>query len=98
VTGKERIARRIAREFRDGFYVNLGIGLPTMIAGYVPAGIDVMFQSEHYDDMFQPEHSPDYLKIDRMFRPEHSSCLLTRYSPRQNALSVPAGTLDAFCT
>jgi 3-oxoacid CoA-transferase subunit B len=47
VTGKERIARRIAREFRDGFYVNLGIGLPTMIAGYVPTGIDVMFQSEN---------------------------------------------------
>jgi 3-oxoacid CoA-transferase subunit B len=47
VTGKERIARRIAQEFQDGFYVNLGIGLPTMIAGYVPAGIDVMFQSEN---------------------------------------------------
>jgi len=47
VTGKERIARRIAREFRDGFYVNLGIGLPTMIAGFLPAGIDVIFQSEN---------------------------------------------------
>lgn len=47
MTGKERIARRIAREFHDGFYVNLGIGLPTMIAGFVPAGIDVMFQSEN---------------------------------------------------
>jgi len=47
VTGKERIARRIAREFRDGFYVNLGIGLPTMIAGFIPEGMDVMFQSEN---------------------------------------------------
>jgi 3-oxoacid CoA-transferase subunit B len=47
VTGKERIARRIAREFQDGFYVNLGIGLPTMIAGYIPAGMDVVFQSEN---------------------------------------------------
>ncbi len=47
MTGKERIARRIAREFQDGFYVNLGIGLPTMIAGYVPSGICVMFQSEN---------------------------------------------------
>lgn len=47
MSGKERIARRIAREFRDGFYVNLGIGLPTMIAGYVPAGMDVIFQSEN---------------------------------------------------
>jgi len=47
VNGKERIARRIAREFRDGFYVNLGIGLPTMITAYLPAGIDVVFQSEN---------------------------------------------------
>jgi 3-oxoacid CoA-transferase subunit B len=47
VTGKERIARRIAREFKDGFYVNLGIGLPTMITEYLPAGIDVVFQSEN---------------------------------------------------
>jgi 3-oxoacid CoA-transferase subunit B len=47
VSGKERIARRIAREVRDGFYVNLGIGLPTMIASYLSAGIDVVFQSEN---------------------------------------------------
>jgi 3-oxoacid CoA-transferase subunit B len=47
VSGKERIAQRIAREFKDGFYVNLGIGLPTMIAAYIPAGMDVMFQSEN---------------------------------------------------
>jgi len=47
MNGKERIARRIAREVKDGFYVNLGIGLPTMIASYLPAGIDVIFQSEN---------------------------------------------------
>ncbi len=47
MSGKERIARRIAREFKDGFYVNLGIGLPTMIAAYVPEGMDVIFQSEN---------------------------------------------------
>jgi 3-oxoacid CoA-transferase subunit B len=44
---KELIARRIAREVKDGFYVNLGIGLPTMIAAYVPQGIDAIFQSEN---------------------------------------------------
>src|SRR5882672_11115078 len=44
---RERIVRRIARELRDGFYVNLGIGLPTLIANYVPAGIDVVLQSEN---------------------------------------------------
>jgi 3-oxoacid CoA-transferase subunit B len=47
MSGKERIARRIAKEVQDGFYVNLGIGLPTMIASYLPTGIDVVFQSEN---------------------------------------------------
>ena len=44
---RERIVKRIARELRDGFYVNLGIGLPTLIANYVPPGIDVILQSEN---------------------------------------------------
>lgn len=47
MTGKELIARRIAREFKDGYYVNLGIGLPTMITAFVPEGIEVIFQSEN---------------------------------------------------
>jgi len=41
------IAKRIAQELQDGFYVNLGIGIPTLVANYVPAGIDVVFQSEN---------------------------------------------------
>src|ERR1035441_5301214 len=44
---RERIVKRIARELRDGFYVNLGIGLPTLIANHVPPGIDVILQSEN---------------------------------------------------
>jgi 3-oxoacid CoA-transferase subunit B len=47
MSSKETIARRIAREVKGGFYVNLGIGLPTMIASYLPAGVDVVFQSEN---------------------------------------------------
>ena len=43
----ERILKRIACELRDGLYVNLGIGLPTLIASYVPAGMDVVLQSEN---------------------------------------------------
>jgi 3-oxoacid CoA-transferase subunit B len=41
------IARRIARELRDGMYINLGIGIPTLVANYIPAGITVMLQSEN---------------------------------------------------
>jgi 3-oxoacid CoA-transferase subunit B len=44
---RERIVKRIARELRDGFYVNLGIGLPTLIANHVPPGLDVILQSEN---------------------------------------------------
>jgi len=41
------IAKRIAQEVKDGYYVNLGIGIPTLVANYVPDGIDVEFQSEN---------------------------------------------------
>src|SRR5205807_2770285 len=47
VEKRERIVRRIARELRDGFYVNLGIGLPTLVANHVPAGMQVVLQSEN---------------------------------------------------
>jgi 3-oxoacid CoA-transferase subunit B len=44
---KEQIAQRIARELQDGFYVNLGIGIPTLVANYIPEGISVVLQSEN---------------------------------------------------
>jgi len=44
---RERIVRRIAQELRDGYYVNLGIGIPTLVANYVPPGMEVILQSEN---------------------------------------------------
>ncbi|NQY11786.1 MAG: CoA transferase subunit B [Flavobacteriales bacterium] len=44
---KNQIAKRIAQELEDGFYVNLGIGIPTLVANYIPEGLEIEFQSEN---------------------------------------------------
>ena len=63
---KVGIAKRISQELKSGWYVNLGIGIPTLVANYVPEGIDVVFQSENGilgmgPFPFEGEEDPDYI-------------------------------------
>ena len=51
---KTGIAKRIAQELKDGWYVNLGIGIPTLVANYIPEGITVEFQSENGNLQLHP--------------------------------------------
>jgi acetate CoA/acetoacetate CoA-transferase beta subunit len=57
---KEMIARRVAKELKDGNVVNLGIGLPTMVANFVPADVDITFQSENGLLGLGPAPDPDH--------------------------------------
>ena len=51
---RERIVKRIARELRDGFYVNLGIGMPTLVANHVPPGMDVILTVREWNAGHRP--------------------------------------------
>ncbi len=61
---KEQIAQRIAQELRDGYYVNLGIGIPTLVANYIPEGMQVILQSENGILGMGPFPFPDEVDAD----------------------------------
>src|SRR5882724_11899256 len=70
VEKRERIVKRIAREMQDGFYVNLGIGMPTLVANYVAPGVEVILQSENGmlgvgPFPFEGEEDPDLINASK---------------------------------
>ena len=88
---KNGIARRIAKEVKDGYYVNLGIGIPTLVANFVRDDISVEFQSENGDVGALTVKSVKYIVVRRTW---NSVCMVSKFRREGIVIcSLPAGML-----